>query len=295
VIKIKIRCNPRHHIPNILPAVLVLLTPYFVLLSVREADCKISDTLRYRGGLRNSSADRRLNSNQLEIVLKSLREKTGFLEMKFDEDGFLNIGDRTKFDGGSATARSLISAATECGKAIELESHNYSSEVAFARLALPVIFHNRSSGKSIDVYSVELDFNDFKKLRGDNQVLSAFDIGFVIMHELGHAVLNLNDNLVSINDVGECEGYINRIRGELNLPQRLNYIAQTFKSPLALNRPSGYMAELIFSHSDVSRLKSNVKELYLRWEAHAVGPVRPNVASTILKPGGAKPITASLK
>jgi hypothetical protein len=283
--KIKIRYNTRQHPTWLLPSLFILLTSSIVLQVVREASGKSPDPLRYHGGLRNSTDERKLNVKQLEIVLKSLREKTGFLQMSFDENGFLNIGDRTKFDGGSETARSLISSATECGRAIDLEVHNSSTNVAFARLARPVVFQNRSSGAVIDVYPMELDFNDFKKLRGDNKVLAAFDIGFVIMHELGHAVLNLTDSLDSVKDVGECEKYINRIRRELNIPQRLNYIAQTIKSPLSMTRASGEMAELIFSHSDETRANLKEQRLYLRWEAHTVGPVKDNLSSTYSKPG----------
>src|SRR5262245_41490410 len=293
--KIKTRYNTRPHLPLMLPSVAILLTSLFILQSVREAACESPNTLRYHGGLRNSTEDRKLNSKQLEIVLKSLQEKTGFLQMSFDENGFLNVGDRTKFDGGSATARSLISAATECDRAIDLESHNSSSSVAFARLARPVVFQNRSSGAAIDVYPLELDFSDFKKLRGENRVIAAFDIGFVIMHELGHAVLNLSDNLESINDVGECEEYINRIRRELSIPQRLNYIAQTIKSPMTMTRASGEMAELIFTQTDENRANSKAQKLYLHWEANSVGPVKENVISTLLKSGGAKPVTAALR
>jgi len=279
MLNIKIRYNTRSYIPLILPSVFILTTALF-LQFVREAACKSPEAMRYQGGLRNSTDDRKLNAKQLETVLKNLREKTGFLEMNFDENGFLNLGDRTKFEGGSATARSLITAAIESNRAIDLEAHNSSNKVAFARLARPVIFQNRSSGAIIDVYPLELDFNDFKKLRGDNKVLAAFDIGFVILHELGHAVLNLSDRLESVNDVGECEEYINRIRRELNLPQRLNYIAQTIRSPLTMTRASADMAELIFSHSDDKK----VQKLYLRWEAYTVGPVRDNVDSILLKP-----------
>jgi hypothetical protein len=296
--KIKNRNNTLQQIPHtqlIMPAVFVLLTFSLVLQSIREAAGKISDPMRYRGGIRNSTTDRKLNAKQLDLVLKSLREKTGFLEMGFDEDGFLNIGDRMKFEGGSATARSLITAAIECDRAIDLESHDYSSIVAFARLARPVVYQNRSSGAAIEVYPMELDFNDFKKRRGDKRVLAAFDIGFIIMHELGHAVLNLSDKLERLNDVGECEDYINRIRRELNLPLRLNYIAQTFKSPLTLTSTSGQMAELIFAQSPDNRANSKEQKFYLRWEANAVGPVREDVASTMLKPASGKPVTASLR
>jgi hypothetical protein len=296
--KIKNRSNTLQQIPHtqlIMPAVLVLLTSFIVLQSIREAAGKISDPMRYRGGIRNSTTDRKLNSKQLDIVLKSLREKTGYLEMGFDEDGFLNVGDRMKFEGGSATARSLIATAIECDRAIDLESHDYSSIVAFARLARPVVYQNRSSGAAIDVYPMELDFNDFKKLRGDNKVLAAFDLGFIIMHELGHAVLNLSDKLETLKDVGECEDYINRIRRELNLPIRLNYVAQTFKSPLILTSTSGQTAELVFAQSPENRANSKEQKFYLRWEANAVGPVRQDVASTMLKTGGGKPVAAALR
>ncbi|MGH9768219.1 MAG: hypothetical protein ACREAB_12355, partial [Blastocatellia bacterium] len=63
------------------------------------------DPFRYRGGLRNSPGERKLDAKQLDAVLTSLRDKAGFLEMCFDEDGFLTLGDRTKFSGGSGVAR----------------------------------------------------------------------------------------------------------------------------------------------------------------------------------------------
>src|SRR5262249_48841067 len=68
------------------------------------------DPFRYRVGLRNSPGQYRLGAKQLDILLVSLREKTGFLDMTFDENGFLTLGDQTKFSGGSATARALLDA-----------------------------------------------------------------------------------------------------------------------------------------------------------------------------------------
>src|SRR5262245_17416283 len=69
------------------------------------------DPFRYRGGLRNSPGERRLDAKRLDAILTSLRDKTGLLEMRFDENGFLSLGDQTKFSGGSATARALLDAA----------------------------------------------------------------------------------------------------------------------------------------------------------------------------------------
>ena len=83
-------------------------------------------TFRYRGGLRNSPGERRLDAKRLDDLLKSLRDKAGLLEMRFDENGFLTLGDQTKFSGGSATARALLDAAATMTLAVDLESHLYS-------------------------------------------------------------------------------------------------------------------------------------------------------------------------
>src|SRR5262249_4395408 len=66
------------------------------------------DPFRYRGGLRNSPGDHKLNAKQLDAVLTSLRDKSGLIEMRFDENGFLTLGDRTKFSGGSPTPPALL-------------------------------------------------------------------------------------------------------------------------------------------------------------------------------------------
>ncbi|MGH9938992.1 MAG: hypothetical protein ACREAM_22360, partial [Blastocatellia bacterium] len=80
------------------------------------------DPFRYSGGLRNSPGERRLSAKQLDAMLTSLRDKAGFLEMGFDENGFLTLGDQTKFSGGSATARALLDAAVKMPHAADLES-----------------------------------------------------------------------------------------------------------------------------------------------------------------------------
>src|SRR5215468_7124540 len=109
------------------------------------------DPFRYRGGLRNSPGNHKLNVRQLGAVLTSLRDKTGLLEIRFDENGFLTLGDQTKFSGGSATARALLNATASLPHAVDLESHMYAPEVAFARLGKPVSYHYYSTGAKIDV------------------------------------------------------------------------------------------------------------------------------------------------
>lgn len=235
---------------------------------------RAGDPLRYRGGLRNSPGERRLDAKRLDAVLTSLRDKAGLLEMRFDENGFLTLGDQTKFSGGSATARALLDAATTMAPAVDLESHMYSSKVAFARLAEPIAYRHYSSGAKIDVFPLEIDFSDFSKLRGDPQAMAAFDLGFVILHELGHAALGLRDAAGDPQGLGECEALINRIRRELNLPERQTYVAQTYASAnFTPTRASTKFAELVFARAVEKQGRTQIEKFNLRWEALMVGTI----------------------
>jgi len=232
------------------------------------------DLFRYRGGLRNSPGERKLNAKQLDAVLKSLRDKAGLLEMRFDENGFLTLGDQTKYSGGSPTARALLDAAASMAQAVDLESHMYSSQVAFARLAKPVAYQHYTSGAKIDVFPLEIDFSDLLKLRGDQQALAAFDLGFVILHELGHVALGLRDAAGDPQGLGECETLINRIRRELNLPERQTYVAQTHTAPsINSTRGSTKLAELVFARAVEKQGRKRIEKFNLNWEASLVGPI----------------------
>jgi len=252
------------------------------------------DAFRYRGGLRNSPGERKLNAKQLDAALKSLRDKAGFLEIRFDENGFLTLGDQTKFSGGSAIARALLDAAVKMSHVVDLESHMFSSQVAFARLARPVAYLQYSTGAKIDVFPLEIDFSDLSKLRGDNQALAAFDLGFVILHELGHAALGLRDAAGDPQGLGECEALINRIRRELNLPERQTYIAQTYTAP-AFTPTAGTikLAELVFARAIEKQGRMQVEKFNLRWEASKVGPITEVPVQAIARSRNTKPITAS--
>src|SRR5215813_1381757 len=253
----------------------VIAAAFAALYSIYStAPATAGDPLRYRGGLRNSPGERKLNAKQLDAVLTSLRDKTGLIEMRFDENGFLTLGDQTKFSGGSAIARALLDAAATMGHAVDLESHLYSSKVAFARLAKPSAYQHYSSGAKIDVFPLEIDFSDFSKLRGDRQALVAFDLGFVILHELGHAALGLRDTAGDTQGLGECEEMINRIRRELKLPERQTYLAQTHMSPyLSPTRGSTKLAELTFARTVEKQGRTQIEKFNLWWEALIVGPI----------------------
>jgi len=251
------------------------------------------DPFRYRGGLRNSPNERALNAKQLDSALSGLRDKTGFLEMRFDETGFLTLGDRAKFSGGSATARALLEAAVKMPHAVDLESHTYSSLVAFARLATPVAYQNYSSGKKIDVFPLQIDFSDLSKLRGDSLALASFDLGFVILHELGHAALGLRDAAGDPQGLGECEELINRIRRELNLPERQTYVARVQAAASTASQASVKQAELIFARAVEKQGRMQMEKFNLRWEAAKVGPIVDLPVQSLARIRNSKPITAS--
>ncbi|MEO6727183.1 MAG: hypothetical protein ABIP14_17985 [Blastocatellia bacterium] len=239
----------------------------------RPAMAAIKDSLRYQSGVRNS-VEHGLNPKQIERLLKSLREKTGFPEMRFDEMGFLRLGDRSMLAGGSATARELLIAAVDRACAIDLESHDRSSRIAFAQLGKPLVFISLATSARIEVNPIEIDFSDFAHLRGDKAVLAAFDVGFVVLHELAHAVLGLHDLTDEANGPGECEEYVNRIRRELDLPERQNYIARTRQSrDLASGAPLS-QAELIFAHTVDQEGRTKRQSFNLTWDAEPVGMIR---------------------
>jgi hypothetical protein len=131
--------------------------------------------------------------------------------------------------------------------AFDLEDHSRSIEIAFARCGSPISYQSRASGAQIEVIPLELDFVDFDRLRGDRQVLASFDLGIVILHELAHAALRLNDARTREEGPGDCENYINKIRRDLDLPERQQYFARLIeRSTGSTSGASSKIAELLF-------------------------------------------------
>ncbi|MFN0109578.1 MAG: hypothetical protein ACKVZH_12045 [Blastocatellia bacterium] len=228
---------------------------------------------RYQPGVRNSR-ERPLNAKQLYSLVETLRQKSGFRGLEFDAYGFLRLGDRSHIDGGSSAARDLLIAAVDRGRAIDLESHHRTSEVAFARLASSVSYISKATGNRIEVYPIQIDFSDFAHLRGDREAIEAFDLGFVVLHELAHAALGLRDAMVEGQEPGECEEYINRIRRELGVAERQSYSAQTRLERPFLSQKPVHQAELLFAKQTLAP-KARPQMLSLSWEAERVGIVRP--------------------
>jgi hypothetical protein len=242
-----------------------------ILLCIAAKAVSAEDnSLLYRSGVRNGFGPHRLSAERLSVVATSLRAKTGFLELNFDGDGFLTLGDRTRVAGGSAAARDLLIAAVDGTKSFVLEDHSPSRRVSFARLAASVIYRSWATGQQVEMQSVLLDFRDFGALRGEQDVLAAFDVGFAVLHELAHGALGLGDTARRGEEPGDCENYINHVRRDLGLPERLRYEARARAATGSFGL-RGYWLELPFARTVNDGGRSKIQHRYLTWNTAAVG------------------------
>lgn len=228
---------------------------------------------RFRAGLRNAPGPEQLSVKQLQQVLQSLRDKTGWQKLFFDDETFLVCPEPEVFNGGSAAARRLLWAALNSTEAYDLEAHQSSRAVTFARLAPATDFESRRTGAKISAYPLQIDFVDFQHLRGDGPALKAFDIGLVVLHELGHAVWHLRDAMHAEDEPGECETYINQIRRELQLPERQNYLARVRPGTLNITAGTRMIAELFFARATGKPGQGKQDRFLLQWEAETVGTI----------------------
>lgn len=232
----------------------------------------LAEATRFRAGLRNAPGNERLNAGHLNQVLQSLRERTGWQALDFDEEGFLVCPQPNVFSGGSGAARRLLGEALFGAKAYDLEAHNRSQAVSFARLAPGTNYESSRTGVKISGYLVQIDFADFYELRGDGPALKAFDIGLVILHELAHGVWQLRDAARAEEEPGECETFINRIRRELQLPERRNYRAHVRLGRLNV-KGGTLIAELHFVSAVEKQGQAKQKRFLLQWEVETVGAI----------------------
>ena len=128
---------------------------------------------------------------------------------------------------GSAAARRIIEAVGQRPDVFWIENHARSERVNFGQLNEGLDYEDLQSGRRCTVWQVRLDLADFAALQAPRSVRSAFEVGFIFLHELLHG-LGYQD-AHSWEAVGECEETINRIRGELGLPIREHYFAESFE------------------------------------------------------------------
>ncbi len=226
-------------------------------------------------GVRNSTGAHRLSAKQLQTLQDSLRHKSGFVELRFDEMGALTLGHREQIQGGSAMARALLIAAVDSANLYELESHERSPEIPFARLVESENQKCNRTGQQMTIYRVQLDFADFGVLLGARQAKASFDIGIALLHELVHGVLQLKDPQ-KINEIGDCDGHVNQMRRELQLPERLYY------HPIITVLPNLFGKSIVHARLEfVQRPATNAQpnaQYSLTWLASQVSPNAKNIA-----------------
>lgn len=227
-------------------------------------------------GVRNSSGPHRLNERQLQMALESLRQKTGFVELEFDRQGALTLGNRQRIAGGSVTARALLVAAVDSANLYELESHERSPEIAFARLVESEDRGFGETGRRMIIYQAQLDFADFNCLSGAREAKASFDIGIALLHELVHGVLKLQDPPGETDEIGECDAYVNRMRRELQLPERLYYHPGIAVIQIGDGRRIVH-ARLVFVERAAANAQSRT-QYSLTWWPGQVAPKAQNVA-----------------
>jgi hypothetical protein len=227
-------------------------------------------------GVRNNSGPRRLNERQLQMLRESLRHKSGFVELGFDQQGALTLGNRQNIEDGSATARALLVAAVDSANLYELESHERSPEIAFAQIHESIVRLIPETSQRTTIHRVQLDFADFEWLDGAREAKAAFDIGLVLLHELAHGVLKLRDPQGGTDQIGECDAHVNQMRRELQLPERLYF----YPSVTVMQISAGLRvvkARLVF----VERAAANAKpsaQYSLTWLPAQVAPNAQNIA-----------------
>lgn len=199
-----------------------------------------------------------------EDLAARLRTITGWTDLEFDKNGFLQLGLNAPI-GGSETARGLLSAALNNESVLILEDASKRKDVVFGKL---VRGHWKDAkAESPPVFLVLIDFADFDYLIGDRPALAAFNAGWGMLHEIDHAV---NDSVDSSESgrVGDCEDHINRMRRELSLPERSDYFFTYFPHTQQSEFTTRFV-RLPFDRKDATSGKQ--RRFWLMWDAAIVG------------------------
>lgn len=189
-------------------------------------------------GLFNSPDPRyRLSPARLVQISEGLERVTGWSGIHFKEETVLCLKEARVRSGGSATARAILWKALHTA-VIFLEDHSRSLRIAFAAIAQRAEVQ-LASGRRLPAFSLMIDFEDFRYVRGHPEAVKAFDLPFVLLHELVHAVEDRRDptDWRGTREPGECEALVNEVRRELGLPLRMHYHAEEMPSS-SLSEPS---------------------------------------------------------
>lgn len=213
-----------------------------------------------------------VSQHQRDDLALKLRRVTGWPDLDFDPDGRLQRG-LLQTSGGSQHARSLLSRAITSADTIVVEEANRSPEVVFSR-ALPAKWKHETPNDS-SAFVIQIDFADFEHVTGDRMALQAFDVGWVLLHEIDHIVNDSLDARFS-SEIGECEDHVNLMRRECNLPERADYFFSLLPTTV----------ESVFSRRFVrlafeKELAGSKKKYWLVWDAHLVGGLEPKQVASL--------------
>jgi hypothetical protein len=192
------------------------------------------------------------------------------MEMRFDQNGSLNPGDRAHIEGGSATARALLFAAVDSPDCFLLENNERSPVVAFGQTEATTDYIDKAEIRHV-VWTIMLDFHDFSELRGPAEAIKAFGPAMILLHELGHGVLRLHDPAGKEDPLGECERHINKIRRELGLPERESYYPQVELATIGHCQTSVPKATLIFVRAESGKDHDKTQSFALFFNVENVG------------------------
>lgn len=204
-----------------------------------------------------------------------LRLITGWRDLRFASDGSLVLGtSRTSI--GSSIARDLLKRTVSGERVILLEDATGRKDVAFCRVDATAWVNDLPGDQS--VFVVLIDFADFKQISGDRQARAAFDVGWALLHEIDHVVEDSAD-AEYVDETGECESHINKMRQELGLPVRTDY----YFSFLPVRSDSSLISKFVrlgFDYQD--RTSGKTKRYWLLWDAVVVGGLPPGVQTASL-------------
>ena len=195
-----------------------------------------------------------VKTRELTGLIRELSWLSG-LDLKVDVDGAIHYNRNLPAVGGSAIARELLGKAIDSSDSFSVESADHSTQVAFAQIESTLSYTDEAKRRHND-WVIRIDFADFTQLKGDTDVLKAFNPGMNMMHELTHAILSLPDPEGPDDRLGECERYLNLMRAELGLPLRQHYLPKTrlARSPASLSQI--LQGEINFTHGHLSSKKA---------------------------------------
>lgn len=207
-------------------------------------------------------------------LLKRLETITGWVRLRFENNGAL-AGNNQQPAGGSTSARNLLTKALIGDAVIVLEDASSRSDVAFCRVVPGRLTHH--SILKARVFVILIDFDDFRQVTGDSEARAAFDVGWGFLHELHH-VVNDSEDPQNANEAGDCEGEINRMRSELDLPLRTSY----FYSPFPVKSNPDFNSRLVrlaFEKQDATT--NRTRRYWLVWDATTVGGFGAGVSAVL--------------